>query len=191
VKNKLLLVVACGCLLTFSPRLKADSINTFSVNASFAGGFVLDATLVADVTSGVVNTFEGDLFVPATNLPPFVIPAPTNVPITGMGATCIGGVGGCIDWGGTADGFSFLDSMAITCSGFVGFQGGALPPSGCTNGFMMIFGGTPRHEVAGSGMVSGSVVPTPEPSSLFLFGAGVLVLAAFWRSRQVSPDGSR
>ena len=182
-KKALLLAGMCACLLIFPARIQADTIDSFALNEIFADGIILNGTLVVDVSTGTVSPFEGILVVPPAALPSGVIGATVDVPVTGGEVACPPVNGACLDWGGSLDGFGFPETTVLSCSSsFVGFQGGALPPAGCPQII-------PLHItllstgalIGGAELIGGSVVLTPEPTTMLLLGTGLLALPVLGR----------
>ena len=182
-KRLFLFPVLCTCLFVFPTRSEADSIDRFDVNALF---FHLDlkGTLEVDVTSGNVISFSGDLLVPPDSFP-LDIPKSVEVPVTG--GACQGVVpAGCLFWGGSFDGFGFLAGDILSCSGFVGFQGGALPPTGCSQfDFLHITLLSTGAEIGGASLSGGSVTLVPEPASALLVATGLLGLVGLRRRNKI------
>jgi hypothetical protein len=180
-KKALLLAGMCACLLIFPARIQADTIDTFALNEIFADGIILNGTLVVDVSTGTVSSFEGIMVVPPAALfPP--LRATADVPVTGGGVACPPVNGACLDWGGSLDGFGFPETTVLSCSSFVGFQGGALPPAGCPQIIPLHITSLSTGALIGeAGLIGGSVVLTPEPTTMLLLGTGLLALPGLGR----------
>ena len=138
------------CLTVFASPSKADQIVTFVVSATMTTGS-LNGTTTFDETTNTMTAV--DVNGPGTGTGPYTI---TGGFFPNGGGGTVAGVGD-----GLGD-FLFLNFVTPTPGSVAGYTGG---PLGSTTNIFMSSTGSFNF------IQTGSLTPTPEPSSLLLLGA--------------------
>ena len=160
----------------------ADTVSTFSLtDYTFQSGATATGTIVIDVTDGEVESTNITYFGSTTLL--FDVS-------TGTGNVSAGLYSNAPSTDGAGD--TFADSLHTPAAGFVGYAGGeACSATDLCDVFVtsaVIFAKSTDELETGSLTLDSSIMTgqTPEPSTLALFGTGVLGLAGAARRKFLS-----
>ena len=160
-------------LLLTSLTAYADTITTFDAAGMFASGSKLSGQLTIDTTTGVVTSVNLGVTGPDNLLFTTIGGQSANTPTAGnYHLSLLSG----------SNTFNF----ELPVGTLVGYTGGLIAstsnPESSGNTSAIFFGNTGTFDY----LTSGSVAPTPEPSSVLLLGTGVLGMAGVLRKRFAS-----